>query len=135
MDKSSQTLGVLAAFLAGGFAVGLVPLQQVAVGAGLRPGVGTAVGVNIALPLFALGLAIWRPRFAWAWAGGFLLALGFFLGAMVRAEPRVWLWTGNLALNVGHPILIGAAIGCGVVGSVGVVLGRALRPKVPGSSV
>jgi hypothetical protein len=135
MHKPSQTLGVLGAYLAGGFAVGLVPMQQVAAGAGLRPGVGTAVGVNVALPLFALGLAVWRPRFTSVWAGGPLLALGFFLGAMVRAEPRFWLWTGNLALNVGHPILIGAAIGCGVVGSVVVVIRRAAFPAQADGSV
>jgi hypothetical protein len=59
-----------------------------------------------------------------------LLAIGFFLGGMLRAEQRIWLWTGSLALKVGHPILIAAAIGCGIVGSLGVVLGRALRPRV-----
>jgi len=132
MPKPTQVLAICCVYLACGFATGVVPLQQVAAGAGLRPGVGTAVGVNILLPLFALGVAIWRPRHATAWAGGFLLALGFFVGAMVRVEPRAWAWTPNLALHVGHPILIAAAIGCGVVGSFGVFVGKWAREREDG---
>lgn len=135
MRGSSQLLATCLAYLAIGFAVGVVPLQQVAAGAGLRPGIGTAVGVNLLLPLSALALAIWRPRHGTAWAGGFLLAVGFFLGAMVRVEPRVWQWTGHLAMKVSHPILIAAAVGCGVVGSVGVLIGRAARAPDRGHSV
>jgi len=113
----------------------VLPLQQFAAQAGVRPGIGTAIGINLGLPLFAFALAVWRPRYWSAWVGGVLLALGFFLGAMLRVQPQFWLWTPTLALQVSHPILLGAAVGCGVVGMAGVVLRRSLRPENPAMPV
>ena len=118
---------VLASYLAAGFVVGIAPLQHAAANAGLKPGIGTALGVNLGLPLLALGIAVWKPRLWTVWVGGLLLALGFSLGALVRAEPKFWMWTTGLALRMSHPILLGAAIGCGVVGTVGALLVNALR--------
>jgi hypothetical protein len=118
---------ILSGYLAAGIVVGVAPIQHAAALAGVRPGIGTAIGVNIGLPLLALGMAAWKPYYWTAWIGGFLLAFGFFLGAMFRAEPKFWMWTSGLALQMSHPILVAAAVGCGVVGTIGVLVARSLR--------
>jgi hypothetical protein len=118
---------VLGGYLAAGLVVGVAPLQHAAALAGLRPGIGTAIGVNIGLPLLALCIALWKPYYWTAWIGGFLLAFGFFLGALFRAEPKFWMWTSGLAVHMSHPILIAAAVGCGVVGTVGVLICHSVR--------
>jgi hypothetical protein len=106
--------------MAGGYALPI--LAQLWFG---RAGCGTAVAVNLLIPAILALAALWHPRFATACVSSPLAYLGFFLGAMLRAEPRPWTWTPGLAAKMSSPILLAAAVGGAAIGSIVVAL---LRP-------
>lgn len=85
-----------------GFAAGVFP-----------PGLGlvTAVLVNLVLPFLALMLGALHPRIRVGLLAGLLLGLSFWLGAMVRREYHVWLWTPASLISATHPVLLAAIPG------------------------
>ncbi|MBL8763346.1 MAG: hypothetical protein JNM07_03655 [Phycisphaerae bacterium] len=102
----------LAMSLLGGALVGLLPLQEMFARAGLRPGWGIALMVNIGLPLASIFVAVWYPRVWTSLVLGPLTVLGFLGTRMLFKEPRFWNWSVALLIQVSHPVLLAAAIGC-----------------------
>lgn len=107
---------LLALYVLAGLGVGVGPFQAMAAQWTGRAGLGTFLVINALLPIVAVVFGLLHGRPLVAGAGGPLLAVGFVLGAMLRAQPNPGLWTGSLILQASHPILIAAAIGYAVLG-------------------
>lgn len=85
---------------------------------GLKPGVVTAVDINLLLPTAMVVLAAWYPKVWTAVVGALLGMAGFILAHMLQREWHFWLWTlGSLAAST-HPIQVVATAGYAVIGSV-----------------
>jgi hypothetical protein len=117
------------AYPAVGLALGLADpwLGQLARQAGVRPGVATAVSVNLLLPLAAVGLAFARPRVAAALLGAVALTAGFVAGLAVQYPPAV---RGGSVLDVlesAPPVLVLACLGYAALGAVTALLVRFWR--------
>jgi hypothetical protein len=120
---------VFLAYPAVGLALGLADpwLGQLARQAGIRPGVATAVSVNLLLPLAAVGLALARPRVAAALLGAVALTAGFVAGLAIQYPPAV---RGGSVLDVLEsvpPVLVVAGVGYAVLGAVTALLVRLWR--------
>jgi hypothetical protein len=117
---------LLPVYVAAGFVLGVADpaLGRWAGQLGYRPGVATAVSVNLLLPLVALGLALAAPRLRTAWLGALALAIGFFLGLAVAYPPDPPHWTAAALLAGVRPVLMLACLGYGVVGSLTALLVR-----------
>jgi hypothetical protein len=118
---------VLPLYLLGGLALGLAD-PQLGRGAqqlGVRPGLATAVSVNLLLPLLAVVLAVTCPRLATAWLGAVGLAGGFALGlAFVYWPPRPW--DAAALLRAVPPVLVLACLGYAVLGTLAALVTRAV---------
>ncbi|HEV3444881.1 MAG TPA: hypothetical protein VG099_09570 [Gemmataceae bacterium] len=128
---------VLAAYLLGGFLPGLADLQfgRCVQALGAKPGVATAISVNLLLPLLAIGLAAVFPRLATVWLGAILSTSAFAAGLAVNYfPPRPW-GIGLLVRSV-PPVLVLACLGYGVLGTLVAIGVRALRqrPCSPGTT-
>src|SRR5450759_4669391 len=80
---------VLLAYVVGGLALGLADAQLglLAQRFGTRPGVATAVSVNLILPVLAVGLGVVHRRLGWAWLGAVGMSAAFVLGLAVVYPP------------------------------------------------
>jgi hypothetical protein len=122
---------ILAAYVLGGFALGLADpaLGRVALGLGFaKPGVATAVCVNLLLPLLAIGLAVACPRLATALGGGIGMAGAYTLGLAINyAPPQPW--DADTLLGSVKPVLVLACVGYVVLGVAAVVVTRIVKPS------
>ena len=117
---------IQAMYLACGFLLGLADplLGQGARGLGVKPGVATAVSVNLLLPLAAVVLALLYARLGSVWLGAAVMTAGITAGLAVRYLQD---WTVAGLLNVFPPVLAAAAVGYAVVGTAAVLAVKALR--------
>lgn len=124
---------VLCAYAIGGLGLGVADplLGAMARQSGLRPGIGTAVSVNLLMPLLVVVLGATRPRFASALGGGLAMTLGFVLG-MVVSHPPVGGWTLPMIPLAVPPVLVLACLGYLLLGTLTVLVART-RSDVIGS--
>jgi hypothetical protein len=111
---------VVPAYPACGLVLGLADpfLGQLAQQAGTRPGVATAVSVNLLLPLAAVALGLACPRLTGVWLGAAAMTLGFLAGLAVRYPGGIPDWSLAGILGAVPPVLVAAALGYGVLGTV-----------------
>src|SRR6476469_8630932 len=111
---------ILAAYPALGLALGLADpwLGSVAQRLGSKPGVATAVSVNLLLPLAAVALGFAHARLIFAWLGAVALALGFACGLAVQYPAGVRDWSVAGVLASIPPVLVIAACGYAVLGTL-----------------
>jgi hypothetical protein len=114
---------ILPLYVAGGLVLGLAdPLlgRWVQI-LGARPGVATAVSVNLLLPLLAVGLAVACPRLPLTWLGAVGMAGAFAVGLAVMYSPgRLW-----DAATLTRAVLLLACLGYAVLGSLAALVTRA----------
>ena len=117
----------LAAYPAAGVLANIGWAQQMAAKAWgpARAGLGTAAVLNLILPAAAVVLAVAYPRLRTALPGALLLTLGMVAGAMLRAQPRFWLWTPGILPALTHPVQVPATIAYAVLGGAAAM---AVRP-------
>ncbi len=106
----------LAAYLCLGFVLGLGWVQDLAGRAWGRPGLGTAIAVNLLMPLVAMGVSVVYPRARTAAAGGVLITVGWVLARMVWVDWMFWRWNLALLARMTHPLLVPATMGYIVIG-------------------
>jgi hypothetical protein len=94
---------------------------------GWRPGVATAVSVNLLLPLLAVGLALPHRRLGVALAGAVVLTLGFQTG-LATAYAKGHGWGIAALIRSVPPVLVLACLGYAVLGTVSVLGLKALHP-------
>jgi hypothetical protein len=119
----------LLAYPACGLALGLADpvLGQAAAWLGARPGLATAVSVNLLLPLVAVVLAVRHGRIGGACLGAVALTLGFFVGLAVQYPAGIVAWSPWGLLRSVPPVLVLGGMGYAVLGSVAALAGRAWR--------
>jgi hypothetical protein len=118
---------VLLAYPAIGLGLGLADpsLGRVAQQLGAKPGAATAVSVNLLLPLAAVALGLAHPRVRSAWLGAAALALGFALGLAAQYPAAVRDWSAAGVLSSVPPVLVAAAFGYAVLGTIAACARRA----------
>jgi hypothetical protein len=106
-------------YLVGGFCLGLADerLGAVARSYGMRPGVATAVVVNLVLPVVALGLAAVAPSYARVVLGALAMTFAYLMG-LALAHP-VHGWDAAALLRAIKPVHVLACVGYVVVGVIG----------------
>lgn len=112
---------VIAAYPAAGLLLGLADplLGRVAQQLGVRPGVATAVSVNLLLPLAAVALGVAHGRLGRALLGAAAMTLGLIAGLAVNYHSG-----RELSLADVPPVLVAAAIGYAVLGSAAALIRR-----------
>jgi hypothetical protein len=92
---------------------------------GFRPGLATAVSVNMLLPLLTVGLGVVHRRVGTALLGAAGMTLGFLLGlAFEYPPPRPW--DATLLLRSIPPVLAIACAGYAVLGTLTALATRAI---------
>jgi hypothetical protein len=92
---------------------------------GVRPGVATAVSVNLILPLLAIGLSIICPRVSTAWLGALAMTGAFILGlAFVYLQPHQR--DAVTILQAVPPVLVLAGFGYAILGTLTALVTRAV---------
>jgi hypothetical protein len=98
---------------------------------GIKPGVATAVSVNLLLSLAALALALAHNRLWAAWFGAATMTFGFLEGLAACYPARVREWSPLGILSSVPPVLVAAGLGYAILGTVAVLIGRARRALTP----
>jgi hypothetical protein len=116
---------VLLAYPAFGLVLGLADpfLGWVAQQLGIKPGVATAVSVNLLLPLAAVALAVAHSRLWVAWLGAVTMTLGLVVGLAVQYYAGRPFAPADIP-----PVLVVAAFGYGVLGTVAAFVRTRCRP-------
>jgi hypothetical protein len=86
----------------------------------LKPGLATAVSVNLLMPCAAIAIGLLHGRLVLAWVGAVIMSCGFIagLGVQYAVGIREWSWTSILGSI--PPILVVATLGYACLGSVAV---------------
>jgi hypothetical protein len=107
------------AYPASGLLLGLADpvLGRLAQSVGTRPGVATAVSVNLLLPLTAAILGVLYARLPAVWLGAVAMTLGLGAGLAVQY---------GLPTGI-PPVLVAATLGYAAIGTIAALL-RRLRP-------
>jgi hypothetical protein len=100
---------------------------------GMKPGMATALSVNVLLPIAVVALAIASPRLWRVWLGAVSMTLGFGIGLAVRYHgDRAWsasdLWCAV------PPVLVFAGVGYVVLGTIAALLRLRLFAAVKAKS-
>jgi hypothetical protein len=118
---------IVSAYPLVGLTLGLADpyLGRLAQALGSRPGVATAVSVNLLLPLAAVALGVAYARFWSVWLGALTMTLGFTVGLACQYAQRPP--DGPLEAVTGaiHPILVAAMFGYAALGTGAVLAMRA----------
>jgi len=124
---------ILPLYVVGGLLLGLAQphLRNAMVSLGKPPGTGTALDVNLFMPLLAAALAFAYPRLLTAVAGAPLATLAFHIGSRLVENPRFWQWTFMGVFGSLHPILVAACVGYAAVGLLTAALVRPWRDVGP----
>src|SRR5690242_3932925 len=103
---------VVLVYLLGGLGLGLADpqLRQVMQQLGIKPGVATAINVNLILPLLAIVLGLVHRRLLAACFGAVGMTAAFVLGLAV-AYPRAQPWDAATLLRAVPPVLVIACLG------------------------
>jgi hypothetical protein len=111
---------VVLAYPISGLVLGLADpaLGRVAQQLGAKPGAATAVSVNLLLPLVAVALGLAHPRVRNVWLGAAAITFGFILGLAVQYPAGVQDWSPTGVLNSVPPVLVAAAFGYAVLGTI-----------------
>ena len=114
---------VLAAYPAASLLLGLADplLGRLVQQLGLKPGVATAISVNVLLPLVAAALGMVYPRLVSVWAGALFMTVGFGLGLAAQYHHGEW------SLADVPPVLVAAALGYAAVGTIALAVSRLRR--------
>jgi hypothetical protein len=130
MAPSSRWLIGLA-YPAAGLVLGLAdPLLGSMVGQlGLKPGVATAVSVNLLLPLVAVGLALLRPRLGSVWFGAVTMTLALIAGLAARYGAGIKDWSPVALVMAVPPVLVVALFGYALLGTIAALVGRSWRAR------
>jgi hypothetical protein len=114
---------VLAVYPATGLFLGLADplLGRLVQQLGTKPGVATAISVNVLLPLVAVALGVAYPRLASVWAGAVCMTVGFGLGLAAQYHHGEW------SLADVPPVLVAAALGYAAVGTIALAITRLRR--------
>lgn len=126
---------VLLAYPAFGLALGLADpwLGGLARQAGLRPGVATALSINVILPLAVVGLALLHRAAAVALLGAVAMTVG--LGAGLAAHyPASGVHSFAGVAAAVPPVLYAACLGYAVLGVGTALVARRLRPASAGKN-
>ena len=116
---------ILLAYPVIGLVLGLADpdLGRVAQQFGVRPGVATAISVNLLLPLAAVGLACVHARVRTAWLGAAGLTIGLIAGLAVRYSAVINQPISNMLAAI-PPVLVVAMFGYAALGTVAAVMAR-----------
>jgi hypothetical protein len=119
---------VQASYLACGLLLGLADplLGEAAQQMGARRGVATAVSVNLLMPLAAVALAVAYARLGSVLPGALSMTAGLVAGLAVH-YAHDWSLIGLLRST--PPVLVAAAVGYAVVGTVMVFVVKAVRRR------
>jgi hypothetical protein len=122
---------ILCAYPMIGLVLGLADptLGRVAQQLGTKPGVATAVSVNLLLPLVAVALGLAAARLRSAWLGAVTLTLGFLVGLAICYPAGVQDWSPVGVLRSIPPVLVAAALGYAALGTLAVLGRRAWRTR------
>lgn len=120
-------------YVLGGMLLGLAnpALRAAMARIGRHPGIGTALDVNLFMPLLALTLAFLYPRLWMACAGALLATVAFHIGSQLGQNPAVWRWSFMGVVRAVHPILVAACIGYAAIGMVTSAVVRPWRDVGP----
>jgi hypothetical protein len=113
-----------------GLALGLADplLGRLAQQLGTKPGLATAVTVNLLLPLAAVAFGITHARVANAWLGAVLMTAGLIVG-LAAQYARGGVASPVEVLSAVPPVLVVAAVGYAILGTVAaLVTTRYCRP-------
>jgi hypothetical protein len=118
---------VLPIYLLGGLALGLADPQ---LGGALlpiagKPGIATAMSVNILMPALVLLLAVVYPRLWTAWLGALVMTAAF-IGGLAVNYPPAGVDAMTLLMSV-KPVLVLACLGYAVLGTVVVVVTHVVK--------
>jgi hypothetical protein len=98
-------------------------LGQLAQQLGTKPGVATAVSVNLLLPLVAVALAVINARLPGIWLGSVSMTLGLVVGLAAQYHGgREWSVFG--LLGAVPPVLVAATVGYAALGTIAAVVTR-----------
>jgi hypothetical protein len=117
----------LGAYVAGGVAFGFPWLEDLAVRAGLRGGMGTMVAINLGLPFITIIVAACYPRLRTALAGGLLVGGGFVLTRLLWQDWQPWTWSLDWIKARTSPFHVAATVGCTIIGVITVVIVNSFR--------
>jgi hypothetical protein len=134
--KTSRWL-LLLAYPVPGLALGLADpwLGQMAQSLGFKPGVATAVSVNLLLPLAAAILGFCHARVAIACVGSVVMTAGLIAGLAVRYAAAGQAWSlADLVRSV-PPVLVFATIGYAVIGTLAALAGQSFSPFRAGPAI
>jgi hypothetical protein len=108
---------ILLAYPLSGLALGLADplLGQLALQVGAKAGVATAASVNLVLPLVAVALGLACARYWAVCLGALAMTVGLALGLAAR-------YSGGWSVP---PVLVGAALGYAVLGTLATFARRA----------
>jgi hypothetical protein len=95
-------------------------LGQLAQRLGTKPGVATAVSVNLVLPIAAVILAVAHARLWGAWLGAVAMAIGFAGGLALQHSAGIRDWSLAGILGSIPPVLVAATVGYALLGSIAI---------------
>ena len=114
---------ILAAYPAFGLLLGLADplLGRLAQYLGTKPGVATAISVNLLLPLAAIAFGIIYARLGSAMLGAVSMTMGLVAGLAVNYSRG---WAGSLIdlLSAIPPVLVAATVGYAILGTIAVLV-------------
>lgn len=120
-----------------GLALGLADpwLGQPAQSLGFKPGVATALTVNLLLPLAAAVLGFLHARIAIADIGSVVMTAGLIVGLAARYTAAGQAWSlADLARSV-PPVLVLATVGYAVIGTLAALAGQSFSPLRAGPAI
>jgi hypothetical protein len=121
----------LLAYALGGLLLGFCnrPLNLIAQRYGIRPGIGTALNVNILMPLLVAALAIFHRRAGIAVLGAVIATIMFHLAFTFVQQPHLSEWSARTTIAGIHPILVAACLGYAVIGAIAAVVAASFRVR------
>jgi hypothetical protein len=124
---------ILFAYPACGLVLGLADpfLGNLARQWGTKPGMATALSVNLLLTLMAVALALAHRRLWAAWLGAAAMTFGFAAGLAVCYSAGIRHWSPLGLLSSIPPVLAAAAVGYAVIGAVAVLVAQACTVLSP----
>jgi hypothetical protein len=93
-----------------------------------KAGFATAISINILMPALALGLAVAYPRVWTALLGAVGMSAAFAVGMLIVHPPAPPVDVLAVLASV-RPVLVLACVGYAVLGTIAVLVTRAVKPS------